>query len=103
MLPDFGLDPARPVEWRRVATNAVSSRSPSLSDRDNLRGPPVPLLGSDLEVHRRACSRSELNEGKARSVVIDGQIIVIVLSEGALYAIEDKCSHGLRVIDGIDR
>jgi nitrite reductase/ring-hydroxylating ferredoxin subunit len=35
----------------------------------------------------------DLTDGQATRVVIDGQPVALVLTDGELYAVDDRCSH----------
>ena len=41
----------------------------------------------------RACALSELVDGTALRVEVDGLDVAMVRTEGEVYAIEDECSH----------
>ena len=41
----------------------------------------------------RACSLSEVADGSAVRVVLDGRPVAVVRSDGEVYAIHDVCSH----------
>jgi 3-phenylpropionate/trans-cinnamate dioxygenase ferredoxin subunit len=41
----------------------------------------------------RACAVSDLSDGEVISVVLDGDEIAIVKTEGEVFAIRDWCSH----------
>jgi 3-phenylpropionate/trans-cinnamate dioxygenase ferredoxin subunit len=43
--------------------------------------------------YQRACATSEVEDGAAIRVMIDGVPVAIVRSEGEVYAIHDVCSH----------
>jgi 3-phenylpropionate/trans-cinnamate dioxygenase ferredoxin subunit len=43
--------------------------------------------------YQRACAISDVEEGAAIRVAIDGVPVAIVKSEGEVYAIHDVCSH----------
>jgi 3-phenylpropionate/trans-cinnamate dioxygenase ferredoxin subunit len=43
--------------------------------------------------YQRACAISDVEEGAAVRVVIDGVPVAIVKTEGEVYAIHDVCSH----------
>lgn len=42
---------------------------------------------------RRACRFDQLKEGSTFPVEIDGEEITVILSNGVVYAMEDRCSH----------
>ncbi|HMS80834.1 MAG TPA: non-heme iron oxygenase ferredoxin subunit [Burkholderiaceae bacterium] len=42
-----------------------------------------------------ACARSDaLREGEALAVVVDGREVALYRVEGAVYATDDRCTHG---------
>ena len=41
----------------------------------------------------RACALSEVPEGTAKRVLVDGVPVAVVRSEGEVYAVQDRCSH----------
>jgi 3-phenylpropionate/trans-cinnamate dioxygenase ferredoxin subunit len=43
--------------------------------------------------YQRACALTDVEDGSAVRVVIDGLPVAIVRSEGEVYAIHDVCSH----------
>jgi len=51
------------------------------------------MSGSGSAPFVRACAVSELKDGEAISVVLGGDEIAIVESEGEVFAIRDWCSH----------
>jgi 3-phenylpropionate/trans-cinnamate dioxygenase ferredoxin subunit len=42
---------------------------------------------------QRACALSDLSEGSALGVEIEGEPVCLALSGGEVYAIRDECSH----------
>ena len=45
---------------------------------------------SDL---RKVCSLDQLREGLPYPITVDDEDIVIILSQGRVYAMQDRCSH----------
>jgi 3-phenylpropionate/trans-cinnamate dioxygenase ferredoxin subunit len=43
--------------------------------------------------YQRACAASDVEDGAAVRVIIDGVPVAVVRSEGEVYAIHDVCSH----------
>ena len=41
----------------------------------------------------RACSLDELREGKGLALTVHGAHLALFLSEGEVYALEDRCPH----------
>jgi len=43
--------------------------------------------------YQRACAATDVEDGAAKRVVLDGIPVAIVRSDGEVYAIHDVCSH----------
>ena|SRR5579883_1292129 len=46
-----------------------------------------------MQEFTKACTLSELTPGKCKAMELNGKRVVLVNSGGAVYALEDSCTH----------